>query len=127
MSADVGMKASFEKQAGGIHVKPECLRVKSPGDPGKSPAQLIRRTCPKEVWGSVLQLGNGASICWTVMAPEKERKAARELRRPLPRKQQQRPADLAGGSGSAGVAAAHHGDQPSAQENAPPPREDRAG
>jgi hypothetical protein len=70
------------------------------------------------------------------MAPEKESKAPREefevayytkeLGRALQRKMlQQRLNDLAGGS--AGTAAAHHGDQPSAQDNAPPPREDRAG
>jgi hypothetical protein len=71
-----------------------------------------------------------------LMAPEKERKAVREefevayytkeLGRPLQRKMlQQRLNEFAGGS--AGVAAAHHGDQPSAQDSAQPPREDRAG
>jgi translation initiation factor RLI1 len=71
------------------------------------------------------------------MAPEKERKAVREefevayytkeLGRPLQRKLlQQRLNELSGG-GTAGVAAAHHGDQPAAQDSASPPREDRAG
>jgi len=70
------------------------------------------------------------------MAPEKEWKAPREefevayytkeLGRALQRKLlQQRLNELSGGK--AAVAAAHHGDQPSMQENAQPPREDRAG
>ena len=71
-----------------------------------------------------------------VMGPEKDCSPQRqefevayytkELGRPLQRKLlQQRLSDL--GCASTCVAAAHQGDQPSGQDSAPPPREDRAG
>ena len=71
------------------------------------------------------------------MAPDKDRKPARqeyevacytkELGRSLQRKMLQRRLDDFTDSGTTTAAAAQHGDEPSAESYAPPPREDRAG